>query len=312
MLTIVRDVGVAWDDAGASSVRLVLKGFGEAIAKTFHRGLFEGETAIADLFHRQPCFGPIKTAHLIHLSRFYRAVGRGSTASLCRICGRTQAAHKKSRTSEEVRPGTHFVKSLPTGLGSTRKANNRAAGPGDGLPTEADGLEAASIARRSGRRGRGSRGGRSGRSRSHSSLATRRSARRSASLGFAAARRAAVRLATARRCTARLTAAAMAAAAAGMTATTATTAITATTTARVTSLHLGALTAQEGDADEREEDRDAKDQCTIHFKLLKNRYRTKRNSNTAVPKSPFALTANAKGKPIGRPHPPSLRIYAAL
>lgn len=53
--------------------------------------------------------------------------------------------------------------------------------------------------------------------------------------------------------------------------------------ATMTSEHRIALTAHEGDANHREEDRDAKNKCTIHPKFLQqNRYRTERNTQAVV------------------------------
>jgi hypothetical protein len=74
---------------------------------------------------------------------------------------------------------------------------------------------------------------------------------------------------------------ALAAASSAATAVT-TTATTARAMAAVTSQNLVAVTAQEGNANDREKDRDSENQCTIHPRFLQqklNRYRTQKNSN---------------------------------
>jgi hypothetical protein len=55
------------------------------------------------------------------------------------------------------------------------------------------------------------------------------------------------------------------------------------TVAAVTSQHRVAIAAHEGDADDRDENRDAQNQCTIHPNPPQNRYRTVRKSKNDLP-----------------------------
>jgi hypothetical protein len=114
---------------------------------------------------------------------------------------------------------------------------------------------------------RGSRGGVGGRSGASATAAGRRACRRAAS-GLAAAR---VVVATAATVAAMMTPTATSTAAATTIAAT----TTATRAATVTGHRLVCIAPQEGDTDNREENRDSKQQCTIHSRFLQlkqNRY----------------------------------------
>jgi hypothetical protein len=217
--------------------------------------------------------------------------------------------HKKSRTSTASGdPAECFTSKIPDRQGRAGFLQSQATWgePRIKLPTESDHAETAIEASRGSGRGRGGRRGshRTSRSRSrrsssgHSAFASRTASRSTAS-GSAASRstsRGACRSTGSRSTTRRSSVAAAATAVTTMTVMTTTRAATAisrssvtatittrTTVAAVTGHSRVAFTAQKGDADHREERRDAKNQCTIHSKILhKDRYRTVRESTTSV------------------------------